>query len=506
MPIVSRFVPVDLSGERAVVLGASIAGLATALELAARGAEVLVIEADPAPDADSPEEAFSRWSRRRVPQSRHSHAFLARVRNMLLKAYPDFYQELLAEGALELRLLDFPPLALGPVAPEPGDAELVTIGVRRTTFEWVLRRYVTATPGVTIVSGLAERLLAHPGKPPRLWGVEATINGKSQTITADIVVDATGRGTRVADWLAEIGAAKPFERRSSSSLLYYTRFYRRREGREFPPPTHEPTMADFGWIKYAIFPADNQAYSITFGSHVSMPRFKVLAQGPAFEAMVRSLPGIAAFVDPEICEPLPVLGRDVLAMGGLDNTMRRFVDDRGEPLAIGLFVVGDAAYHTNPLYGRGTSQAFMHAQFLGESLDATAGDVVRAARFLDEEVRAEIEPFYRASVAADLAASRKVGAVASSLLTRFYDRFFDEGVMPATRCDPLVFRTFVRVMNMMDTPERAFFQPEVVDRVLKVWFSGAGRRQYQPTVPDRDLTLALCEAAARTEPHALARA
>src|SRR5207244_6000652 len=136
-------------------------------------------------------------------------------------------------------------------------------GCRRTTFEWVLRRYVTATPGVTIVSGIAERLLARSGKPPRLWGIEATIDGRRQTVAADIVVDATGRGTRVADWLTEIGAARPFERRSSSSLLYYTRFYRRRADREFPAPTREPTMADFGWIKYAIFPADNQAYSIT---------------------------------------------------------------------------------------------------------------------------------------------------------------------------------------------------------------------------------------------------
>src|SRR5262249_45019221 len=154
-----------------------------------------------APDADSAEEAFSRWSRRRVPQSRHSHAFLARLRNMLLEAYPDFYEELLAEGALELRLLDFPPLSLGPVAPEPGDEQLVTIGCRRTTFEWVLRRYVSATAGVTIVSGMAEGLLAHSGSPPRVWGVESTIDGRRQTIAADLVVDATGRASRVGDWL-----------------------------------------------------------------------------------------------------------------------------------------------------------------------------------------------------------------------------------------------------------------------------------------------------------------
>jgi 2-polyprenyl-6-methoxyphenol hydroxylase-like FAD-dependent oxidoreductase len=498
MPIVSRYVPVDLRGRRAVVVGASIAGLAAALALAERGAEVVVFEADPAPDIGSTEDAFLRWSRLRVPQSRHSHAFLARLRNILRGAYPDFYAELLAEGAVELRLLDFPPKSLGPVTPAPGDEELVTIGCRRTTFEWLLRSYVIRDPRIEIVCGTAvESLLARRGHPPRVRGVRIGANGRSRTVAADLVVDATGRGSPAGDWLEAIGTGRPYEKRSPSAILYYTRFYRRRPGRDFPPPGREPTMADFGWIKYAIFPADNRSYSITFAAHLSLQRLKILQNPRAFETLVGALPGIAAFVDPELSEPMPVLGRDVLAMGGLENCLRRFVDPRGEPLATAFFVLGDAAYHTNPLYGRGTSQAFMHARLLGEALDAAAGDPAVAARLLDETAREEIEPFYYASVAADHVASRKVGAEPTSWTLHFYDSFFDDGVLPATRVDPLVFRTFVRVMNMMDIPERAFFRPEVVERVVAVWLRGQRfRRRLAPTVPDRDATLAAMETAA----------
>ncbi|MGH7818231.1 MAG: FAD-dependent oxidoreductase, partial [Candidatus Binatia bacterium] len=136
MSVVSRYVPVDLDGRRAVVVGAGIAGLASALALGERGAEVLVLEADPAPaGADDVEDAFSDWSRRKVPQFRHSHAFLARLRNILLAAYPEVYRRLLDEGARELRLLDFPPPTIGPLAPEPGDEQLAAIGCRRATFE-----------------------------------------------------------------------------------------------------------------------------------------------------------------------------------------------------------------------------------------------------------------------------------------------------------------------------------------------------------------------------------
>ena len=495
VPVISRYVPVDLAGKRAVVIGASIAGLAAALALAERGAEVKIVEADPAPDADDPEDAFLRWSRRRVPQSRHSHAFLARLRNMVREAYPDFYSALLELGAMEIRLLDAPPRSLGTLAPERGDEELVTLGCRRTTFEWALRRYVSGLPQVEILCGEAvEGLVARGGAPPDVRGVR--VGDGAGTIAADLVVDASGRASRAADWLEEIGAPRPREHRSPSAILYYTRFYRRRAERDFPPPGREPTMADFGWIKYAIFPGDNRAYSITFAAHLSLQRLKVLYNVEAFEMLVRMLPGIAPFVDPELAEPLPVLGREVLAMGGLENCLRRFVDPRGLPLAAGFFVVGDAAYHTNPLYGRGTSQAFMHARFLGEALDAASGDRVRAARFLDEAARAEIEPFYRSSVAADALASRKVGAAPTSLVQRVYDSFFDDGVVPAMRVDPLVFRTFVRVINMMDTPERAFFQPEIVERVLAVWLGGArAKARFSPTVPDADATIAALESA-----------
>jgi 2-polyprenyl-6-methoxyphenol hydroxylase-like FAD-dependent oxidoreductase len=503
MAVPPKLVPVDLRGRRAVILGASIAGLAAALTLVERGAEIVLVEADPTPPASSLEEAFFGWSRRRVPQSRHSHAFLARLRTVLADAHPALYAHLLSAGALELRLLDHPPPSLGRVAAEPGDEQLVTLGCRRTTFEWVLQRYVRSLPRVTLRHGVtAEGLLAHPGSPPRVWGVRVRAGRRRRTIAADLVIDATGRGSRAADWLAGIGAQAPFERRSPSGLLYYTRFYRRREGREFPPPGREPTMGDLGWVKYAVFPADNRAFSITFGAHQSLERMKVLANVEAFEALARALPGIAGFLDRDLAEPLPVLGREVLAMGGLENRLRRFVDGRGEPLAACLFVLGDAAYHTNPLYGRGTSQAFMHAQLLGEALDAASGEPLAAGRRLDEAAREEIEPFYRASVAADRVASRKVGAAARSPLSRLYDAYFDDGVLPATRVDPLVYRAFVRVMNMMETPERAFFQPEVVARVLAVWLRGPRlRERYAPNFPERVETIAALEAAARSARH-----
>ena len=499
MAVLSRYVPVDLDGRRAVVIGTGIAGLASALTLGERGAEVWLLDADPESGARSADEAFARWPRKKVPQFRHSHAFLARLRNILRAAYPSIYQTLLDEGARELRLLDFPPPTLGPIEPEPGDEQLAAIGCRRTTFEWVLRRHVEAQPWAKLlVDRPASGLVADGGTIPVVRGVRTRDSrGRERVIEGDLVVDASGRQSRAPQWLAAIGARPPRERRSSSAVLYYTRFYRLLPGVEFPPPGEDPTMADFGWIKFAIFPADRSTFSITFATHLAYPRLKVLADPAAFAHLTASLPGLCRFVDPAVARPLPADGRDVLAMGGLENCRRRFVDEEGRPLAEGFFAIGDSAYHTNPLYGRGSTQAFMHAGLLGEALDAAAGDPFRAAAFLDEAARREIEPFYRASVAADLEASRRVGAVPSSLLEWLADGFFQNGVLPASRIDPVVFRAFLRMFYMVQTPAEAFFRPEVVARAAAVWMRGPRlRRRLIPGGPDAEETISACESAA----------
>ena len=67
----------------AVVLGGSVAGLAAAKLLARHFRQVLVLERD-VRLRGTPEDAFRYWERGGVPQFRHSHAFLARLRIALL--------------------------------------------------------------------------------------------------------------------------------------------------------------------------------------------------------------------------------------------------------------------------------------------------------------------------------------------------------------------------------------------------------------------------------------
>ena len=69
-------------GLRIIVVGGGIAGLSTALACARDGHEVIVLERDDTPMPPSADAAFE-WRRKGAPQVRHSHAFLARLRNLL---------------------------------------------------------------------------------------------------------------------------------------------------------------------------------------------------------------------------------------------------------------------------------------------------------------------------------------------------------------------------------------------------------------------------------------
>ncbi len=492
-------VPPTPAGEHAAVVGGGITGLAAALILSRRGARVSIVERDAEPSPPSAAEAFRTWERRGAPQVRHSHIFLGRLRNLLRDEYPDLLQALLEAGARPLHMTERPPQALLPLRPEPGDDDLVALGCRRTTFEWVLRHAALRTGRVDFIGGAqVHGLLAETGDPPVVRGLRYRgVAGAWRDLEADMVIDASGRRSTAPQWLAAIGAREPEETCEPSGIVYYTRFYRLRPGAAEPPPTEHPTAADFNWVKYAVFPADEEVFSITLAVPLTESRLKVLAREAAFETMVRCIPALAPWVDAAVSEPMESGRHAVRAMGGLVNRLRRFVDERG-PLALRLFVLGDAAYCTNPLYGRGCAQGFLHAHFLRQALDEHPGDPLQAALALDRRGRREILPFYRASVVADRDAVRRAeGRTPRRLRHRLQQRFFEDGVGPAMRCDPVVFRAFLRMMNMMQTPEEAFGEPRVLLRSLRVLMRGRryNRRYALPPPPDREATISRCEAA-----------
>jgi 2-polyprenyl-6-methoxyphenol hydroxylase-like FAD-dependent oxidoreductase len=466
-----------------VVVGGGFAGLGAALTLSRRGHTVTVVERDPTPLPATADEAFA-WDRRGAPQVRHSHAFLARLRNLLRDRHPDVLAALLEAGASELRFGDDLAPTVTNYVREPGDDDLVMLACRRTTFEWVLRRTVTAEGRVEIITGAAVSGLVATSTdgPPTITGV--TLDNAT-SVPADIVVVATGRRSTLPDWLAAIGVTDLPEEVEDTGIVYCSRFYRLRPG-QARPRRGGVIGGDLGYLKYGVFVGDNATFSVTLAVPTDDAELRGLLTRPeAFERVASLLPATAPWIEVERAEAITTVHR----MAGLLNRLRTFVVD-GEPIATGVHPVGDALLCTNPLYGRGCATGFWSAALLDEAITAHVGDPRAQALAYHEAVRTEIEPWYRSSVAQDAEARR----VAAALLAgedpedgddprAFMRSVFREGLVPALRRDAIVLRAFVRNLNLLTPPDALIRDAEVGARVLAVWQERDRREPETPLGP-----------------------
>jgi len=454
---------------QAVVLGGGIAGLATARLLARHFDRVLVIERDRRADVESPEDAFAGWMRPGASQFQHSHAFLARARLVLLAHLPDVLDRLRAEGVPEMPLAETTPPGLR-LPPRADDEDVVLLACRRATLEWALRESVRAVPNIELREGvLVAGLVGRPldGKRPSVTGVRLE---DGSVLAASVVIDALGRRSPAAAWLAALGVPTPREKSSDSGIFYYTRFYHGR-AEELPRASGGVVAGDLGWVKLAIFPGDHDTFSITVGTPVDDEELKKIADPRRFERFLSALPSVAPWRARGVSRPLDGPSTPVRVMGQLRNRLRHFVDREG-PLAPGFFAIGDSAYHSNPIYGRGCPMALMGATFLDEALALHPRDPIAAAHHLHRLSERELRPWWEAAVVSDRRMQREtiepsgtLGKLAV-LAEQAFAGLLERGVLPATRVDPVVFRALLRTFHMLDAPERLLTDPAVVLRSL----------------------------------------
>ena len=467
-----------------IVVGGGVAGLGSAMVLARQGHEVTVVERDPTPMPASADEAFE-WDRRGAPQVRHSHAFLARLVGLLKKDYADVYAALLREGATEMRFGDDLPPTITNYERQPDDDELAMLACRRTTFEWVLRRTAMEEGDVRfrVGTGVDGVLLDRTEQPPRVTGVHLEDGSE---LTADLVVVAAGRRSSLSDWLQAAGTDPVEEEVEDTGIVYFSRFYRLREGQEYPPRTG-PIGGDLGYLKYGVFVGDNQTFSVTLATPTSDDELrKRLADPATFDHCARNLVATAPWLDGRADPITP----DVHVMAGLLNRHRKYVLD-GVPVATGVIPVGDAVICSNPLYGRGCAFAFWGAHLMAEAVAAHLGDPTAMLLAYDASLHEQVFPWYRAGVDQDAEARR----VAAALLAgedpdgdatdprTFMRSVFRDGLVPAMRSDAVVLRAFFRSFNLLSTPDAMMKDTDVSARVLAAWQDRENRPPEPPMGP-----------------------
>jgi 2-polyprenyl-6-methoxyphenol hydroxylase-like FAD-dependent oxidoreductase len=469
-----------------VLVGGGVVALGTALLLAGDGHQVTVLERDlDGPPADL-DEAWERWQRPGLNQFRMAHAFLGGFRAVVDAELPEVGRALADAGALRLNFIRgvLPPSMTG--GWQDGDERFEWLTGRRVMVEAVLAAAAEAAPGVrirrgTAVTGLVSGASALAGTP-HVTGVRTKVG---EVITADLVVDMSGRRSALPDWLTDIGARPPVEELEDVGFVYYQRTYRSVDGSL--PPLMGPPQIPWGTVSSLTLPADNGTWAIVVTASSKDTALRPLREADRWEAVVRGLPLVAHWLD-----GTPI-DEGVAVMARLEDRYRGFVVD-GKPVATGVVAVADSWACSNPANGRGVSIGMLHALVLRDQLRAV--DLADPAAFtaaFHAATAERVEPWYRATLATD---RHRIGEVEAGIRGAVYDPpdpgyQLEKALDASFGRDPECARAALDIGFVLRTPDEVFAKPGLRDNVLEL---GAGWRDAPSFGPTREELLALTAA------------
>jgi hypothetical protein len=285
------------------------------------------------------------------------------------------------------------------------------------------------------------------------------------------------------------------EESSDCGVIYYTRYYRVRDGSTLPDGPWLPTpRADLGYGLFSSFPGDNR----TFAGLIAIPPgdqdLKILRHDAAFNAALPLIPALYSWTNPDMSEPFT----HVLPMGSLQNTLRTFVD--GRPPAVGLISIGDALCHTDPVFALGLSFGLIQATELALAVRQHGRDLEAVALAFDAALRPSLAERYRFATAVDDLRHRMWTGEPIDIAHRdggAYPLFTMVAGSAAALVDGDVFRTVVRRNYFLDPLSVLDDDVATQERIEQIFAELRATPRPRPG-PARDELLATMQAALAT--------
>jgi 2-polyprenyl-6-methoxyphenol hydroxylase-like FAD-dependent oxidoreductase len=442
-----------LVGERAVVLGASMGGLLAARVLADFFGTVTVVERDVLPDGPA--------IRRGVPQGRHVHVLLTRGAQILDELFPGFLNELVADGApvwddgelckLHLSFGGHEMLRSGKIALEA--RALAVYMPSRPLLECLVRQRLQAIKNVTILGGHDAAELKSTTDRNRVTGVWVVNrdSGTERELTADVVMDATGRGAHTPAFLESLGYGRPVEDHVVMHTTYVSQLLR------IPRGTLKEMLID-------ISPAPGRPTGM-FLTGYENDTWMFTVFGMVGHEPPRDLAGMLSFAQDYCPAHLIAAVRAAEPIGEVahhrmpSSQWRRY--DKMPRLPDGLLVCGDAICSFNPIYGQGMTVAALEAAALRDCLRCGGTDLPR--RYFRSSAK-PIGVAWQMAAGSDLTFPGVAGRRSRSMcvITRLVD-----WALTACESDRVVAVSFFKVNGLIDSPIR-LLHPVFVYRVAVV--------------------------------------
>lgn len=429
---------------RAVVIGGSMAGMLAASVLATRFHEVTVVEADRLPAGPEP--------RKGLPQARHAHLLWSGGVAALEELLPGITAELTGRGA---GLVD---VMTDLVSKAPSgqwfrrftDSRHHLIVCSRDLLDAVIRAEVLARPRITLLDGA--RAAGLSGGRDRVTGVR--VDGREATLEADLVIDASGRGSQADKWLRALGHAPVEERLVDAGVAYASRLYAAPDGTlgcRFPVVNVQADPRDAPGRGGVVVPIEGDRWLVTLsGTRGGQPT----ADPDAFEHF--ALTGLKD----------PVIGRLLAQAKPLTDPVttrstanRRRYYENAPSWPEGFAVLGDAVAGYNPVYGHGLSVAAQSALVLGRVLDRYGPTAPGTARRIQRAVARPVAGAWSLAVGQDASypgATPKPPTLVERMLSAYVDK-----AVAAGSANPRALQVLLDVMSLK-APAARLFAPDML--------------------------------------------
>jgi deazaflavin-dependent oxidoreductase (nitroreductase family) len=425
----------------AVVVGASVAGLAAARVLSDHYESVIVLERDALPIGAAP--------RPGVPQGPHSHVLVAAGLREFERLLPGFREELVGAGGTVIDIGSELYLTRYNRAWPSVPSGIEFVSVSRPMLELVLRERVAKLPAVTIREGSVVAALA--GSADAVSGVRLATG---ELVEAELVVDCTGRAGRSNRWLTELGLPVPEQIDIKIGLGYATRLFRRGSG-DLPGwkgTIALPTPPGQSMVGVA-FPIDGERWLVSLiGWHVD----DLPSDDASFAAAVHALPDptIGQLIDG--VEPVtePVTAR-------LRSNHRRLFEQL-DRVPAGYVALGDAICSFNPFYGHGMTCAVQEAAALGAALERHDRPSAEMVRDYYKVVAEVVATPWQMAVDGDFAYPETSGPRPRGVGFR---NWFATRIMLASQVVPELKTTFFGILQLVVPPDQ-LMRPRVIRQAL----------------------------------------
>ncbi|WP_189271719.1 NAD(P)/FAD-dependent oxidoreductase [Kitasatospora griseola] len=430
----------------AVVIGGGPAGCLAAWALRGVARRVVVLESDRYPEGVD--------FRVGVPQARHGNLLLEAGHRTIDELMPGARAELLAAGA---QLVPVPGglrwlTSAGRLASH--DSELAMLSCSRPLLDRVVLDRVRSEPTIEILEGT--EAIGLLGGRRAVTGVqlrERGLDGAPVTeLSAELVIDASGRGTRSGRWLIGLGFPPTPAERIDAGVSYASRFYHRPPGREDQPALYvqcrAPEHGRFG----VLLPVEGNRWLVGVGG---MRGFEPSIQPEEFEKQLGELR------DPAIAEAVADAQPVGPARGFVAGPSVRRHHERTDP--VGFLALGDAACTFNPVYGQGITVAALGARALREAARRHGGLGPATVREARRAIAATTRNPWVMAGSEDVRFAGTTGGPRGPV-ARLQHRFLDRVLARATT-DAAVSAAFHRVAAMVEPPS-TLFRPSVLGPVL----------------------------------------